>query len=175
MDTLPAIMHYIIVASLSCRLQIVADIIASSLLASYPERALFAHASVFPTFPGNRILLLYNYCRILKTWYITINGWSLQGTATQPTATAVSSALGASWSCLMFLWRRSCEQLWRWRCLRLSAYWLRQEFVLPNSAFLFSPTSRLGQVQCCYFVITYKRAIVLLLRVFTAVSDAIDN
>ncbi len=40
------------------------------------------------------------------------------------------------------------------------AYLLQQEFVQSNSAFLFSSTSRLGQVT------------VLLLRVSTAVSDA---
>ncbi len=146
---------------------------SSCCLASYPgpsgeRRAwypLFAHASISPLFRGNRILLLY-IVATLKTWYITINGWSLQGTATQPMLLL---------SVVLFLCpnffrgpidvlkeelRAAIKAVYEGKdvFVCLSAYWLRQEFVLLNSAFLFSPTSRLGQLT------------VLLLRVSTAAA-----
>ncbi len=52
------------------------------------------HASVFPTLPGKQDSSTV-YCRIL--WCITINGWSLQGTATLPTSTAVSGSIPLPW------------------------------------------------------------------------------
>ncbi len=87
------------------------------------------------------------------------------------------SALGASWSCLMFLWRRSCEQLSR-LCMKAN---------LSLSVCLLA-TARVCATKLCLLVLTYKQArtavvlfsptnglgqlTVLLLRVFTVVSDA---
>ncbi len=81
--------------------------------------------------------------------------------ATQPTTTAVSGSIPLPWGSVEVAWcffeggAASSYQgcVWRRRCLCL---W--QEFVLPNSASLFSPTSRLGQ---CYFFLTYKLAITI--------------